>query len=580
MRGRRGCSRGSTRASASRKVLTSRAPAPTAGGGHDVAQPVAGGLLQAALGVADPAQLAGQAKLAEARTRNERVGSSTRAGEARGGHAAGWPGDREGDGEVNPGLVHAQTADHVDEHVGAARPTRPWRARIASTSASRLRSRPEATRRGCSSSEGATSAWTSTSSGREPSIAASITLPGARVACATKRAEASSTSTRPPWRISNSPASEVEPKRFFSAAQLAVRALALAFEVQHAVHHVLEHARARERAVLGDVPHEDRRDAARLGELHHAHRDLAHLAHRARGAEESSAAWSVCTESITHASGRVRAEHVEHRVEVGLGHDRHRQRAGAEPLGAQPHLLGGLLGADVQRAVARPARCPSTMLVSVDLPIPGAPPSSTSEPGTRPPPSTRSSSPMPVGRRATGAAPTSASGTGRAAAGLRTAAGVRHLPAARPPGPTGPPPARAPPRACSTPRSRGTARTTGPTEGRTQSRRERRRREAPSQTTARRGRLGRGKARPRARDPLPFSPRRPWLPRRGGVLRPATPPSTRLRRPRARRARPRAARRRRPRGGPRRGRHPSRPQATPRQHPRRRRRRGSSASWA
>ena len=53
------------------------------------------------------------------------------------------------------------------------------------------------------------------------------------------------------------------------------------------------------------------------------------------------------------------------------------------------------------------------MLVSVDLPIPGAPPSSTSEPGTRPPPSTRSSSPMPVGS-ATGAAPTSASDTGEA----------------------------------------------------------------------------------------------------------------------------------------------------------------------
>ena len=36
------------------------------------------------------------------------------------------------------------------------------------------------------------------------------------------------------------------------------------------------------------------------------------------------------------------------------------------------------------------------MVVSVDLPIPGEPPSSTSAPGTSPPPSTRSSSPMPV----------------------------------------------------------------------------------------------------------------------------------------------------------------------------------------
>src|SRR5262249_43790611 len=33
---------------------------------------------------------------------------------------------------------------------------------------------------------------------------------------------------------------------------------------------------------------------------------------------------------------------------------------------------------------------------SVDLPMPGSPPTSTAEPGTRPPPSTRSSSAMPV----------------------------------------------------------------------------------------------------------------------------------------------------------------------------------------
>ena len=67
------------------------------------------------------------------------------------------------------------------------------------------------------SSEGATSACTSTSSGRDPSMAHSTTDPGARVASATKRAEASSTSTSPCSRISNTPTSFVEPKRFFSA---------------------------------------------------------------------------------------------------------------------------------------------------------------------------------------------------------------------------------------------------------------------------------------------------------------------------------------------------------------------------
>ena len=76
---------------------------------------------------------------------------------------------------------------------------------------------PLQTRRGGTSSLGDTSAWTSTSSGRVPSIAASTTAPGLPVASPTKRALGSSTSTRPPWRISKTPVSFVEPKRFFNA---------------------------------------------------------------------------------------------------------------------------------------------------------------------------------------------------------------------------------------------------------------------------------------------------------------------------------------------------------------------------
>src|SRR5579884_1270262 len=74
------------------------------------------------------------------------------------------------------------------------------------------------------------------------------------------------------------------------------------------------------------------------------------------------------------------------------------------------------------------------MFVSVDLPMPGEPPSSTSEPGTRPPPSTRSSSPMPVFMRSTGAAPTSARRRGASAG-----------PKPPPPSPPPPPGPRTPP---------------------------------------------------------------------------------------------------------------------------------------
>ena len=51
--------------------------------------------------------------------------------------------------------------------------------------------------------------------------------------------------------------------------------------------------------------------------------------------------------------------------------------------------------------------------IRVDFPIPGAPPTSTSEPRTAPPPRTRSSSPIPVGKRSSSVVSTSAIVLGR-----------------------------------------------------------------------------------------------------------------------------------------------------------------------
>ena len=56
----------------------------------------------------------------------------------------------------------------------------------------------------------------------------------------------------------------------------------------------------------------------------------------------------------------------------------------------------------------RCANCAAACSSSVDLPMPGSPPSSTSDPGTIPPPSTRSNSPMPVLSRSDAGASTSA----------------------------------------------------------------------------------------------------------------------------------------------------------------------------
>jgi hypothetical protein len=56
----------------------------------------------------------------------------------------------------------------------------------------------------------------------------------------------------------------------------------VALEVEHRVDHVLEHARARERALLGHVADHAPRDAGLLGEARELRRALAHLRDRAR----------------------------------------------------------------------------------------------------------------------------------------------------------------------------------------------------------------------------------------------------------------------------------------------------------
>ena len=250
-------------------------------------------------------------------------------------------------------------------------PIPAWRPSTASTSASRLRSIPLQTRRGGTSSDGETSAWTSTSSGREPSIAASTTLPGARVASPTKRARGIRDLDQPARAHLEHADVVGRAEAVLERPQRPVRALALALELQHAVDEVLEHARAGQRALLGHVADEQHRDPARLRQPRDPVGDLAHLADASPPRRSGRCACSVCTESITHTSGRS--------ASASPARCPGRSRPAPGTCSAAPGSRSArsrICAADSSPetySVRRPApsRLPSAIDVSVDLPMPG-----------------------------------------------------------------------------------------------------------------------------------------------------------------------------------------------------------------
>ena len=128
--------------------------------------------------------------------------------------------DGQGHGQVGGRLDDLHAAGGEGEHVGVAqRDAGPLaRARRARAPAGRGR-RPAAERRGCGDARRRdTSACTSTSSGRLPSMAGTTTepaTPGRR--SARKGAPASGTPTSPASAISNRPSSPVGPKRCLTA---------------------------------------------------------------------------------------------------------------------------------------------------------------------------------------------------------------------------------------------------------------------------------------------------------------------------------------------------------------------------
>ena len=354
--------------------------------GHLEAQP--GGLGDALRQVADPAQLAGQPDLAD------RDGAARRGGTPRWELATATAIARSAAGSWS--LAPPTVATKVS--LPAMR-SPAWRWSTARTMSTRERSTPETVRRGRSSGDGVSSACTSASSGRRPSIVTATQVPETSCGVVLDE-EAGRVGRRPDALGGQVEAADLVDRAVavLHRADHAEAGVAVALEVEDDVDEVLEHARAGDRAVLGHVADEHRGDVAGLGDPDQRGRDLLDLGDAAGHAVDAGGADGL--HGVDHQQRRPDLLDVgEHRAEVGLGGEEQLVVDAAGAVGAQPHLRRGLLAGDVEgaRGGSR-AVCAATSSSSVLLPTPGSPASRIAAPGTSPPPSTRSSSGTPLVR--------------------------------------------------------------------------------------------------------------------------------------------------------------------------------------
>ena len=217
--------------------------------------------------------------------------------------------------------------------------------------------------------------------------------------------------------ISNTPTSSVEPKRFFEARRRRRVGVALALEGQDRVDEVLERLRAGDRAVLRDVADEDDRDPARPWRPPSGGGPTRGPGRRCRPARRARRRSAVWIESTTSRAGRSAPRSRARRS----GRSRSRRRPGSPPAGAVEEARGARPGGGPGRPTPRRSRRgpaggrrgrgdagggleQERRLADPRL----AADEDDASPGTSPPPRTRSSSPIPIGRRGPSASPTSA----------------------------------------------------------------------------------------------------------------------------------------------------------------------------
>ena len=150
--------------------------------------------------------------------RSGRAPRSSPGGAPASGPAVGGAGDGQRDRQVGSRLLQPHAADDVHEHVGSRRFERPRGGRGSPAPAPDGCGAAPRPRAGAARApSGAPAPGPRPATAGTPPSSPAPRRRAARVASATKRAEASSTSASPSWRISNRAASLVEPKRFFSA---------------------------------------------------------------------------------------------------------------------------------------------------------------------------------------------------------------------------------------------------------------------------------------------------------------------------------------------------------------------------
>ena len=159
-----------------------------------------------------------------------------------------------------------------------------------------------ATRRGEPELE-ATSAWTSTRNDREPSLVTVKTTPDTSATSSAQRHRRLGQVAQTLIDHLEQPHLAGGSEAVLDRAHDAQGAVAVTLDAHHRVDEVLEGARTRQLAVLGDVADEDERGASGFGQCAQPLGGVAHLGHRARHALRSSSLIAEI-ESMTQTWGR------------------------------------------------------------------------------------------------------------------------------------------------------------------------------------------------------------------------------------------------------------------------------------